>query len=136
MTVQYLEPAQLATALRHPKSRDRVLVLDVRDEDFIGGHVKGAVNSPSELWGNEPHVDSLIDQHIAGKADMVVVHCMFSQQRGPRCALELARRLEALEQPLLAPLPQVYVLRGGFTGFVRHYKSESDLVEGFDPKYH
>ncbi len=63
----------------------------------------------------------------------VVLHCMFSQQRGPRCALELARRLETTD---LSPSPQVYVLRGGFTGFVRHYKNETDLVEGFDSKYH
>lgn len=60
---------------------------------------------------------------------------MFSQQRGPRCAMALARRLEAMEQPL-SPIPQVFVLRGGFTSFVRTYKHEDDLVEGFDSKYH
>lgn len=45
--------------------------------------MRGAVNAPSELWSDDSHIDSLINQHLAGK-DMVVVHCMFSQQRGPR----------------------------------------------------
>ncbi|GLC45954.1 hypothetical protein PLESTB_001200700 [Pleodorina starrii] len=126
--VEYLEPVQLATALRHPQQKDRVLVLDVRDEDFAGGHIRGAVNAPSEDWADDPHIDGLIDAHLKGK-DTVVVHCMFSQQRGPRCAMRLARRLDARMD---ASRPAVYVLRGGFTGFVRQYRHEHDLVEGYE----
>lgn len=63
----------------HPHTRTPCHVT----QDFAGGHVRGAVNAPSELWSDDSHIDSLIDQHVAGK-DMVVVHCMFSQQRGPR----------------------------------------------------
>ncbi|GIL54210.1 hypothetical protein Vafri_9785 [Volvox africanus] len=129
--VQYLEPIQLANALRHPTQKERVLVLDVRDEDFAGGHIRGAVNAPSEEWCNEPHISDLIDKHLDGK-DMVVVHCMFSQQRGPRCAMRLAKQLNTRSGPAK---PIVYVLSGGFNGFVRQYRHDHDLVEGFEDTY-
>jgi hypothetical protein len=44
-----------------------------------------------------------------------------------RCAMRLARRLDARGDPTR---PTVYVLRGGFTGFVRQYRHEHDLVDG------
>ncbi|KXZ49496.1 hypothetical protein GPECTOR_21g722 [Gonium pectorale] len=64
--LQYLEPSQLASALRHPKQKGRVVVVDVRDDDYEGGHIRGAVNIPSELW-SDPQVDSLIEEHLADK---------------------------------------------------------------------
>ena len=39
----HLEPDQLAGLLKGPE-RDQVCVVDVRDEDFAGGHIKEAIN--------------------------------------------------------------------------------------------
>lgn len=66
----------------------------------------------------------VIDAHCSS-ADKIVVHCMFSQQRGPRCATRLCSRLS--ERGILQP--SVFVLQGGWMGFVRHYRAEEDLVE-------
>lgn len=43
-SVSYIEPTQLAGALKGP-DRDQWKVIDVRDEDYAGGHIKGAINT-------------------------------------------------------------------------------------------
>lgn len=58
-------------------------------QDFYGGHIKGAIHWESTRFYNDVDVDALIDSHLANKG-RAVVHCMMSQQRGPRCAGESA----------------------------------------------
>lgn len=53
-------------------------------QDFEGGHIKGAINLDSYQFSDDAAVDDLIDNKLANKS-RVVVHCMLSQQRGPRC---------------------------------------------------
>ena len=51
-------------------------------------------------------------------------------QRGPKCAGALAQRL--LERGLTSPLPEVLILRGGMTHFLKAYHDQPDLVENYD----
>ena len=60
------------------------------------------------------------------KVDRVVVHCMFSQQRGPRAALRLSKAIEAAG----SVRPSVLVLRGGWASWSAAYGAEDDLVAG------
>ncbi len=65
----------------------RTLVLDVRDEDFRGGHIAGCLNIWSEEFHEDASVDALIQKHsLAREYSCVVVTCFMSQQRGPFCA--------------------------------------------------
>jgi len=89
-------------------------------QDFAGGHIAGAVNAPSEFFREE--LDALIAEQVQGK-HKVVVHCMLSQQRGPRCATLLADRLHQLGLP-----QSVLVMRGGFRTFSAMYKDDASLV--------
>jgi len=43
VTVSYIEPQQLAELLKTPEKQN-TLIVDVRGEDFEGGHIKGALN--------------------------------------------------------------------------------------------
>lgn len=86
--------------------------------------MKGAINLDSYQFSNDTAVDALIDQQLAGKG-RVVVHCMLSQQRGPRCASRLAARLQ--ERGLVQPA--VLVMAGGFQKFARLYGDNPELVE-------
>lgn len=122
-TVRYIECSTVAELISGPM-KDDLAVVDVRDEDFYGGHVKGAINLDSFQFSDDAAVDSLIDKQLAGKG-RVVVHCMLSQQRGPRCANRLAARLQ--ERGLAQPA--VLVMAGGFQKFARLYGSNPDLVE-------
>lgn len=69
----------------------------------------------------------VIKTHIADKS-LVVLHCAFSQQRGPRCALRLKQRLLDLGMDD----SKVQVLRGGFNNFAQQYSSDPLLVEEWD----
>ena len=61
-------------------------VLDVRDEDFQGGHIRGCLNIWSEEFYEDENVDSLIQKFGLLRYRQVVVTCFMSQQRGPFCA--------------------------------------------------
>jgi len=93
-------------------------------QDFIGGHIKGAINMEAEHFADEAAVDQLIDTSLQQKT-RVVLHCMLSQQRGPRCAARLAQRLQerGLQQPA------VLVMSGGWSRFSRMYGDNPELVE-------
>ena len=54
-------------------------VVDVRDDDFVGGSIPGTLNIPSRRFGSR--VDSLVDELKDNEA--VVFTCALSQQRGP-----------------------------------------------------
>lgn len=73
------------------------------------------------------HPTQVIKTHMADKG-LVVLHCAFSQQRGPRCALRLKQRL--LELGL--DDSKVQVLRGGFNSFAQQYSADAELVEDWD----
>ena len=86
-----LTSPELANLLRDPSTASKVAVIDVRDSDHIGGHIKGSSWVPtSEL---EARIPELI--RLNRDKDKVVFHCMLSQQRGPSSALKFMRALQA-----------------------------------------
>ncbi|GFH11383.1 rhodanese domain-containing protein [Haematococcus lacustris] len=100
------------------------LVLDVRDDDRAGGHIKGSVHLPSSTL-DDSQLDKVITQHLAAQQPpAVVVHCMLSQQRGLRAAQRLASRLAELK--LDTP---VLVLEGGYKKFSAAASSAPHLID-------
>jgi rhodanese-related sulfurtransferase len=94
-SLSYMKPTQLFTELEQqlvtsPGSRPRVAVIDVRDSDHIGGHIRGSEWVPTDQL--DARIPELIRLH--GDKDKVVFHCMLSQQRGPKAALKFARALD------------------------------------------
>ena len=75
----------MALPLQCRSDRDKVAVVDVRDEDFYGGHIKGSLNIPAGEFNEDAGVDNAIDQ-LPKAVNTCVVHCMLSQVRGPRSA--------------------------------------------------
>src|SRR5579871_1895556 len=67
-------------------------IVDVRDSDYIGGHIRGCINvpSPSLDWKMPELVRQLKDK------ETVVFHCALSQQRGPSAALSYLREKDRL----------------------------------------
>ena len=61
-------------------------MLDVRDEDFRGGHIPECLNIWSDDFADDASVDSIIQKHALTQYQMLVVTCYMSQQRGPFCA--------------------------------------------------
>lgn len=65
-----------STSTNSPKSFQ---IVDVRDDDYVGGHITGSVNVPSRQLPSR--VDDLADELSGNEA--VVFTCALSQQRGP-----------------------------------------------------
>lgn len=65
------------------QSHPSLAVIDVRDDDHVGGHIFTSTNVPSTTLDDKiPElVRKLMDKEI------VVFHCALSQQRGPTAAM-------------------------------------------------
>mmetsp|Transcript_11345 Transcript_11345/g.30575 ORF Transcript_11345/g.30575 Transcript_11345/m.30575 type:complete len:143 (-) Transcript_11345:35-463(-) len=126
---EHMEAEELAARLRRGEVENGTLcVVDVRDSDFEGGHIRGAVNLPSiKLQGSPDALDAFVAS-LAGKSALVV-HCMLSQVRGPASA----RLIRAALKQCKHPAPRVYILRDGFEGFLyRFAKTEPSLFIGLE----
>ncbi|KAI9319837.1 Rhodanese-like domain-containing protein [Dichotomocladium elegans] len=124
----YIESEELVAVIRDKTKipgKDYV-VIDVRDKDFYGGNIPGAINVPAHHLidkGNE-----LIEKYK--DVPQVYFHCALSQQRGPKAAriYKEMRHLTGVQG-----VQEVNVLRGGFDGWHARYCKEKDLIENYVP---
>ncbi|KAI5459750.1 Rhodanese-like domain-containing protein [Mariannaea sp. PMI_226] len=107
-------------------------VIDVRDSDYIGGHIKGGTNIPTHT------LDAMMPTLVRKLKDKktVVFHCLLSQQRGPGAALQYLRERDGLlkamgEDPKGEHGQEVVVLDKGFLGWQEVYGSDERLTEGY-----
>jgi len=82
---------KLATLVRSKSSS--LAVIDVRDSDYIGGHIVNGINAPTHT--HDYRMPELV--RTLKDKDVVVFHCALSQQRGPSSALRYLREKERLQ---------------------------------------
>ncbi|CAP65470.1 uncharacterized protein PODANS_6_9700 [Podospora anserina S mat+] len=147
-SIPRLRPSTLSTLLLDSPSPTSIAIIDVRDDDYIGGHIRGALNFPSQT------LDATLPTLIRKLQDKetVIFHCALSQQRGPGAALKYLREKERLakleEQQKQQPQKEaeaegegenkkpaveqrVYVLDRGFVGWQEAYGEDERLTEGY-----
>ncbi|KAF9982539.1 hypothetical protein BGZ75_005982 [Mortierella antarctica] len=124
------------------------LIVDVRDDDYVGGHIPGSLNVPSRELPDKLPV--LIEEYK--EVPQLFFHCALSQVRGPKAArrwsealAERDTKLEeaeakteaaAVEAANKGPLSQkVNILRGGFGDWQAKYKDNKTLVEDYEEQY-
>eukprot|EP00605_Chrysophyceae_sp_TOSAG23-4_P000913 GSChrysophyteH1.ASY1.ANO1.1007.1 assembled CDS len=126
MDIPYLEPEDLAEMIRDVKvgEKKKFVVVDVRDDDFVGGNISSAVNLPSESF----HQTGLpvLEQHMQDGVTTFVFHCMMSQQRGPAAARAFHNRCK---QAGKSHVINISILRGGYRKWEYRYGNMNDLVE-------
>ncbi|KAI1194484.1 Rhodanese-like protein [Nemania serpens] len=106
----------------------RVAIVDVRDDDHIGGHIRTSLHFPSRSL--DATMPTLL-RRLADK-EIVVFHCALSQQRGPGAALQYLREREAASGASAAKkMQKVYVLDRGFAGWQEVYGLDERLTEGY-----
>jgi len=116
-----------------------IAVIDVRDSDHIGGHIRGSTWLPSaELDYKTPELIRTMREK-----EVVVFHCALSQQRGPSAALRYLRERERLgdkgggeggeegKGEVKKREQKVLVLKGGFTEWQEKYGADEGLTEGW-----
>ncbi|KAG0353525.1 Rhodanese-like domain-containing protein [Gamsiella multidivaricata] len=103
------------------------LVIDVRDEDRVGGHIPGSVNIPSKQLPDQ--LPALVRQYA--DVPQLFFHCALSQIRGPKAA---ARWSEAVTERG-GDSSSIKILRGGFGDWQRKHKDDKNLVEAYEAEY-
>jgi rhodanese-related sulfurtransferase len=148
-----------AQLLSSPSPSNNIAIIDVRDSDHIGGHIKGSTWVPSsQLDYKTPElVRTLKDKEV------VVFHCALSQQRGPSAALRYLREKRRLDPDSVTEskdevkeseeggkgdigkqeggkeaegakakkVQKVIVLDGGFTKWQEKFGEDERLTEGY-----
>ncbi|KAJ5112385.1 hypothetical protein N7532_000430 [Penicillium argentinense] len=106
---------------------NKVVVVDVRDSDHVGGHIK------SSTWVPSSSLDVRLPELLRTLQDKekVVFHCALSQQRGPSAALRYARERERTLSAEEFEKQEVYVLTGGFTEWQEKYGKDENLTEAY-----
>ena len=117
-TLPRISKENLAEMLRSRPSN--LAIIDVRDSDYIGGHIKGCQNVP--VHQHDFRMPELV--RTLRDKDTVVFHCALSQQRGPSSALRYLRERDAKnakgevgvrkDGEDLSAGQKVFVLEGGF----------------------
>ncbi|KAG8624893.1 hypothetical protein KVT40_006644 [Elsinoe batatas] len=150
-TLPRISPQSLASLLRTPSAPSNIAIIDVRDSDFVGGHIKGCINAPTST--HDYALPELV-RKLEGK-EMVVFHCALSQQRGPGSALRYARERERVGKGVELAIDgdegkgrkegedgsegkggegkgqKVVVLEGGFSKWQELYGEDEELTEGY-----
>ena len=131
--LQRMSREQLASILLSEEA-SKVAVIDVRDNDHVGGHIHTSTHVPT------PSLDYRIPEIVRTLADkdIVVFHCALSQQRGPSAAMRYQQERErkvkkgevatncdvGIKDGQLQKIPseetrrqEVYILDRGFVGW-------------------
>ncbi|KXJ88314.1 Rhodanese-like domain-containing protein [Microdochium bolleyi] len=139
-TLRRIQPEELARMLKEQQGsadagaeESKIAIVDVRDDDYIGGHIQGSIHAPSRAL--DTWMPTLL-RRLADK-EVVVFHCMLSQQRGPSAALRYVREKDAAAArsgsgATAQGLKQrVVVLDRGFQGWLEQYGEDAALTEGY-----
>lgn len=139
----YLTPMQLEgwiaarTVTGGDKRTTPFLVVDVRDEDAIGGNVQGAIHCPDQTLEQAASLAALAIRALSlGNHGTIVFHCMESLRRGPRCAFRLNTLFDLLEKSLGRKIhrPKIAVLKGGADQWIRQ-RWDTPFVGNYDDDY-
>ncbi|KZT19124.1 S-adenosyl-L-methionine-dependent methyltransferase [Neolentinus lepideus HHB14362 ss-1] len=101
-------------------SPEEFAVIDVRRDDYQGGHVNGSHHWPAQTFYNE--LPKFVDTF--DRTPKVIFYCGSSTGRGPRCAGWYQGRLQEMGLKTSSAL----VLRGGFKAWRAMYGGRSDLT--------
>lgn len=117
-----------------------LVLIDARYEyEYHGGHIVGARHHtrPTDPTALLHTHDGVLD----GATTAVVFYCEFSSERGPRMfrhARNRDREAHLVDYPALS-VPHMFVLKGGYKGFVAEYPHlcvpEAGYVSMFDPAH-
>ncbi|XP_004368541.2 M-phase inducer phosphatase 1 isoform X3 [Trichechus manatus latirostris] len=135
--LRYISPEIMASVLNGKFANliKEFVIIDCRyPYEYEGGHIKGAVN----LHMEEEVEDFLLKKPIVptdGKRVIVVFHCEFSSERGPRmCRYVRERDRLGNEYPKLH-YPELYVLKGGYKEFFLKCQSHCE-PPSYRPMHH
>ncbi|XP_031953316.1 M-phase inducer phosphatase 2-like [Corvus moneduloides] len=127
--LKYISPETLAAVLSGHFSSciESSIVADCRyPYEYEGGHVKGAVNLPLQRDVEELLLEQPIVPLDASKRVIVIFHCEFSVERGPKMCKFLRERDRCCHEYPQLHYPELYVLKGGYREFFFQFPSHCE----------
>ncbi|XP_042550511.1 M-phase inducer phosphatase 2 [Dipodomys spectabilis] len=122
--LKYISPETMVALLMGKFSNivEKFVVVDCRyPYEYEGGHIKSAVNLPLERDIETYLLQSPMALCNLDKRIILIFHCEFSSERGPRmCRFVRERDRAANDYPSLY-YPEMYILKGGYREFFPQY---------------
>ncbi|OWB80204.1 hydrolase activity protein [[Candida] boidinii] len=144
--LKYLEPTTLRQWFQQggiSNSGNKFIIIDVRDNDYIGGHIKNSINiTSSEISINSNKILKLAKDN---NAKDIIFHCALSQQRGPSSALKFSKflndyfnsnsnnNIKSDDFQFLNDL-NIWILKGGFVKWQELYGDDNSVTSDYDKK--
>ncbi|XP_064881114.1 M-phase inducer phosphatase 2 [Oncorhynchus nerka] len=136
--LKYITPEMMVSALSGQLHHvvERIVVIDCRyPYEFEGGHIKGALN----LYQEEQVEEYLLRTPIAPLSPdhrvLLVFHCEFSSERGPRMCRFVRERDRTMNAYPNLHYPEIYILKGGYKEFFPHFWMQCE-PQGYRPMHH
>ncbi|XP_032192485.1 M-phase inducer phosphatase 3 isoform X4 [Mustela erminea] len=136
--LKYVSPETVAALLsgKFQSLIEKFYIIDCRyPYEYLGGHIREALNlySQEELYNfflKKPIVPLNTQKRI-----IIVFHCEFSSERGPRMCRSLRQEDRALNQYPALYYPELYILKGGYRDFFPEY-TELCEPQSYCPMHH
>ncbi|KAM9211707.1 M-phase inducer phosphatase 2-like [Leptosomus discolor] len=123
--LKYISPEMMVAVLTGQFSSliESCVIVDCRyPYEYEGGHIKGAVNLPLEQDVEEFLLKKPIVPFDTSKRVIVIFHCEFSSERGPRMCRFIREKDRACNEYPHLHYPELYVLKGGYREFFPQYQ--------------
>lgn len=118
--LKYISPETMVALLMGKFSNivERFVIVDCRyPYEYEGGHIKTAVNLPLERDAETFLLQSPIMPCSLDKRIILIFHCEFSSERGPRMCRFIRERDRATNDYPSLHYPEMYILKGGYKEF-------------------
>ncbi|KAG9343985.1 hypothetical protein JZ751_012461 [Albula glossodonta] len=115
---------------------ERIFIIDCRyPYEFEGGHIKGALNLHQEEQVEEVLLKNPITASLPDKRVLLVFHCEFSSERGPRMCRFVRERDRMMNVYPNLHYPELYVLKGGYKEFFPDHQLQCE-PQAYRPMHH
>ncbi|KAM5304966.1 M-phase inducer phosphatase 2 isoform 2-T2 [Glossophaga mutica] len=118
--LKYISPETMVALLMGKFSNivEKFVIVDCRyPYEYEGGHIKTAVNLPLEQDAEIFLLQSPIMARGLDKRIILIFHCEFSSERGPRMCRFIRERDRAINVYPSLHYPEMYILKGGYKEF-------------------
>nr|XP_009678505.1 PREDICTED: M-phase inducer phosphatase 2 [Struthio camelus australis] len=136
--LKYISPEMMVAVLNGQFSSliESCVIVDCRyPYEYEGGHIKGAVNLPMEQDVEDFLLKKPIVPFDAAKRVIVIFHCEFSSERGPRMCRFVREKDRACNEYPHLHYPELYVLKGGYREFFPQYQVHCE-PQDYRPMHH
>nr|XP_056718652.1 M-phase inducer phosphatase 3 [Euleptes europaea] len=131
--------SQTMAALFHDQFQsliEKFCIIDCRyPYEYHGGHIKGALNIHRQEDLFEHFLRKPLLPSAPQKRLILVFHCEFSSERGPKMCRYLREEDRAMNEYPALHYPELYVLQGGYKDFFLEYKELCE-PQSYCPMHH